>query len=143
MAVDRSYLARIMIGLVTAWNLLAAVTFILWPASYVSAYELSGVPGETAVRGVGVLFLMWNVPYLVALWDPVRYRPALVLALTMQFIGLTGEIFILSNLSFDHVILRASILRFIAFDAAGLILLLIAYLLVRPGHGANVRAAAE
>ena len=61
MAVDRSYLARIMIGLVTAWNLLAAVTFILWPASYVSAYELSGVPGETAVRGVGVLFLMWNV----------------------------------------------------------------------------------
>jgi hypothetical protein len=139
MLLNKTLLARLLIGLVTAWNLLAAVTFILWPASYVAAYELSGVPGETAVRGVGVLFLMWNVPYVVALWHPIRYRLALVLALIMQFIGLAGEIFILSNLSLDHAILRASILRFIAFDAAGLILLLIAYVLVMPGREATQR----
>jgi hypothetical protein len=82
---------------------------------------------------------MWNVPYVVALWHPIRYRLALVLALIMQFIGLAGEIFILSNLSLDHAILRASILRFIAFDAAGLILLLIAYVLVMPGREATQR----
>ena len=127
---DRVHLARILIGMVTAWNLLAATTFILWPADYVSAYELSGVPGETAVRGVGVLFLMWNIPYLVALWHPVGYRLALILAVIMQLIGLVGEIFILANLSSDHAVLRASILRFIAFDTLGLILLLIAYWLV-------------
>ena len=133
---DRSHLARILIGLVTAWNLLAAVRFILWPADYVSAYELGGAPGEIAVRGVGVLFLMWNIPYIAALWHPIRYRLALILAVIMQLIGLVGEIFILSNLSFDHVILRASIIRFIAFDTLGLILLIIAYWLVRSSLNA-------
>jgi hypothetical protein len=29
------------------------------------------------LRGIGVLFLMWNVPYLVALWHPIRHRISL------------------------------------------------------------------
>jgi len=128
---SRLWLARILIGLVTMWNLQAAMTFILWPNSYVASYELSGIAGEAALRGVGVLFLMWNVPYVVALWHPIRYRLALILTLVMQSIGLVGENLILSTLSTNHGFLRASIMRFIVFDSAGLILLIIAFLIKR------------
>lgn len=125
------WLARLLVGLVFAWNVQAALVFVLSPGAFVWGYELSGVPGEAAVRGVGVLFLMWNVPYAAALWNPVRYRLALTLALVMQLVGLVGESFILSTLGAEHVILRASILRFILFDGTGLALLALAAWLVR------------
>lgn len=118
-----------MIGIVLAWNIQAALVFIISPASFVRAYELSGIPGEAAVRGFGILFLMWNVPYLYAVLDPVRFRLGLVFALWMQFIGLIGESYIYFTLSADHANLRASILRFILFDGAGLLLLALAFIL--------------
>ncbi len=108
---------------------------MLSPVSFMRAYELSGAAGEAAVRGVGVLFLMWSVPYLFALWHPLRYKLTLTCAVLMQAIGLIGESYILSTLSAEHGILRASILRFIAFDGAGLLLLLLAFRLVKnEGH---------
>lgn len=78
------------------------------------------------MRGFGVLFLMWNVPY-----DPIRYQIALTFALLMQSIGLIGESYIFSTLSVEHQLLRNSILRFIAFDGAGLVLLALAYILIK------------
>jgi hypothetical protein len=119
----RVWVARILIGLVILWNLQAALAFLAAPGHYAPAFELAGVPGQAAVRGVAVLFLMWNVPYLVAAWQPRRNRLALGEALVMQLIGLIGEGFILSTLDPGHALLRASILRFIVFDAAGLVLL--------------------
>jgi hypothetical protein len=74
---------------------------------------------------------MWNVPYLFALQNPIRYRLALYIALLMQFTGLIGESYILSTLSAEHIILRNSIFRFIIFDGVGFLFLLAAYLLVR------------
>lgn len=127
----RIWIARLLIGLVTVWNLQAAVVFIFSPSQFVQAYELSGIAGEAAVRGTGVLFLMWNVPYLFALQNPIRYRLALYFALLMQFIGLIGESYILSTLPLEHAILRNSILRFIVFDGIGLLLLVAAYFLTR------------
>jgi hypothetical protein len=121
------WFSRLLIGLVTAWNLQAAFAFIFSPDGFVRAYELSGIPGEAAIRGVGVLFLMWNVPYLFALKDPVRYRLALTLSLFMQLTGLIGETFIYFTLPAGHAVLASSILRFIAFDGAGLMLLGIAW----------------
>jgi hypothetical protein len=118
---------RLLIGIVTAWNLQAAFAFIFFPGGFVRAYELSGVPGEAAIRGVGLLFLMWNVPYLFALFDPERYRLALTLSLLMQSTGLIGETFIYFTLPVGHEVLAGSILRFIAFDGTGLILLAIAW----------------
>jgi hypothetical protein len=123
--------SRLLILLVAAWNIQAGIVFLVSPQSFVGAYELSGAAGEAAVRGVGVLFLMWNVPYLFAAFDPIRYRLALTLSLLMQLTGLVGESTILSTLTKEHAVLRESILRFIAFDGAGLVLLLIAWLLVR------------
>jgi len=123
----RIWISRLLIGLVTAWNLQAAFAFIFSPGGFVRAYELSGVPGETAIRGFGLLFLMWNMPYLFALKDPVRYRLALTLSLVMQLTGLIGETFIYLSLPAGHDLLGSSILRFIAFDGVGSVLLAIAW----------------
>jgi hypothetical protein len=127
----RVWTARLFIGIVIAWNLQAAFSFILSPNRYVTAYELSGISGEAAVRGIGVLFLMWNVPYLFAVQNPIRYQFALHLAILMQFVGLIGESHILSTLPMNHVVLRSSISRFIIFDGLGLLLLILAYLAIK------------
>ncbi len=127
----RIWITRLLIGIVTAWNLQAAFAFIFTPSGFVRAYELSGTAGEAAIRGVGVLFLMWNVPYLFAVKDPIRYQLALTFALLMQFIGLSGETYIYFTLSADHAMLGNSILRFIVFDGVGLALLAMAYWIER------------
>ena len=124
------WIARMLIAIVIVWNLQSAFVFIFFPSRFVQAYELSGAAGEAAIRGFGILFLMWNVPYLFALKDPVRYQLALTFALLMQSIGLIGESYILSTVPVEHVLLRNSILRFIIFDGIGLLLLAIAWFLV-------------
>jgi hypothetical protein len=132
----RNWISRLLIGLVTAWNLQAAILFIFSPQTFVHAYEISGAAGVAAIRGVGVLFLMWNVPYVFATIDPIRYRLGLVFALLMQLVGLIGETYILSTLPVGHLALRSSIMRFIAFDFAGLIMLCVAYLLLKKNNPA-------
>jgi hypothetical protein len=127
----RLWLSRLLIAIVTLWNLQAALVFFLWPQVYAPGFMLTGLPGETAVRGVGVLFAMWNLPYLVALWHPRRYRLALQLALAMQVLGVVGESLIYLTVPADYAVLRASLLRFIAFDAVGALLLAGAYWLIR------------
>jgi len=119
--------ARLLIGLVVLWNLQAAFAFFAAPGRYAPAVELAGIPGQAAVRGVAVLFVMWNVPYLVACWQPRRNRLAMGEALSMQAIGWIGEGIVLSTLGPGHAVLRASLLRFIAFDGAGLGLLIAAF----------------
>ena len=123
----RLWFARGLIGIVTAWNLQAALVFILWPERFMTGFELTGVPGTAAVRGTGILFLMWNVPYLVALWHPSKYRLVLGIAIVMQLVGLVGESLILVSLPDGHASLSISMTRFITFDGCGLILLLTAF----------------
>jgi hypothetical protein len=121
---DPLWLARLSIGLVTLLNLQCALVFILWPQSYAPGFELSGVSGAGMLRGMGILFVMWNVPYLVALWHPAHHRLSLYEAMTMQAVGVVGESLILFTLPVGHPILGASLARFIFFDGGGLILLL-------------------
>jgi len=125
------WLARLLTAAVIAWNLQAAFIFLMNPDAYISAFELNGVAGAAAVRGLAVLFVMWNVPYLVACWQPRRQRLSLWEALAMQAIGVLGETFILLGLPPGHSLLADSLLRFIAFDAAGLPALGAALLLTR------------
>ena len=127
-------LARFAIALVLLWNIQCAFAFLLWPDRFTAGFELSGAPGEAVLRGIGVLFLMWNIPYAVALWHPVRHRISLYEATAMQAIGLVGETLIWLDQSPAHRALQASLLRFIAFDGAGLVLLLLAIWLVRRGQ---------
>ena len=119
----RLWLARALIAVVLAWNLQAAVALLRAPARYASGFEVSGVGGEALVRGTGILFLMWQVPYLLALWRPHRHRVSLYEALAMQAIGLAGETVLLLGLPPGHAALRATAGRYIAFDAVGLLLL--------------------
>ena len=136
----RLWLARLLIGIVFLWNVQCAIAFLLAPATFAPGFELSGAAGAAAVRGVGVLFLMWNVPYAVALWHPVRHRVSLYEAVTMQTIGLIGESLILLSLGGAHPIAAGSVTRFIAFDGAGLLLLALAAWITRgclPSTGAK------
>jgi hypothetical protein len=119
----RLWLSRLLIAIVVVWNLQCALVFFLHPEMFASGFELTGIPGAAAVRGTAVLFAMWNVPYLVALWHPRRNRVSLWESFSMQLVGLAGETAIWFLLPPGHAALRASILRFIAFDAAGLVLL--------------------
>jgi len=127
----RLTIARVLIGAVLVMNVQSALAFFLNPARYAPAYELVGVPGEAAIRGYGVLFLMWNVPYWVALLHPQQHRTSLYEAVAMQTIGLIGESFILWGLPEEHATLQISLTRFILFDGGGLAALLWATLLTR------------
>jgi hypothetical protein len=123
----RSRVARMLVAAVLIANLSAAIPYLVRPAGYAAAFELSGVPGDAAVRGFGLLFLMWAVPFIPAIMNPVKYRAAFVCVLTMQVIGLIGESLMVVTLPAGHAALRATGLRFIAFDGVGLGILLIAY----------------
>ncbi len=124
-------IARLLIAIVLVWNVQCALAFIIAPDAYAPGFELTGAPGSAAVRGMGVLFLMWNVPYAVALSHPLRRHVSLYEALAMQTIGLLGESFIYATLPAAHAVARGSIARFIAFDGAGVVLLALAVVLVR------------
>jgi hypothetical protein len=125
------WLGRALIAVVLFLNLQAAVLFLIHPADYASGFELTGVPGSSMIQGMGLLFIMWNVPYLVALLHPVKHRLSLIEALIMQSIGVIGESSLKCLLPAGHLILSASVNRFILFDAADLVLLLLAWIITR------------
>jgi len=126
-----TWLARLMVGLVLLINMQCAVLFILQPEVYSPGFELTGAAGAAAVRGIGLLFLMWNVPYVVAVYHPKAYRISLFEAIVMQTIGLVGESLILWSLPAIHETARGTITRFIVFDAVGLFLLCLAAWITR------------
>jgi len=122
----RTWIGRALIGAVLAMNLQCAVAFIINPEPFLPAFELAGVSGMAALRGVGVLFVMWSVPYCLALWHPAKYRLSLYEAIVMQFLGLAGETAIFLGLPLENQALRNSLLRFILFDGGGWLALLAA-----------------
>jgi hypothetical protein len=122
----RLWISRILIGLVLLDNLQASVFFITKPDGFAAAFDLAGPAGMAAMRSTGILFLMWCVPYAFATVHPIRFRISLIEACLMQAIGILGESFLLIRLPAELVNTPSSLGRFIIFDAAGLILLLIA-----------------
>lgn len=122
----RIWSARLLVAAVTLMNLQAAFYFIFRPNDFAPAFELSGEPGRAMIQGVGLLFLMWCVPYMFAAVQPVRNFTSLIQALIMQAIGVIGESVLFLMLKGEHPQIHASVLRFIIFDAGGLVLLLLA-----------------
>lgn len=127
----RLLMARILIGLVLLDNLTCAALFLVTPADYVPSFELQGAAGKAMVQGIGLLFVMWNVPYVFALVDPRKFRISLLEAILMQAIGLIGESILRTMLPAGLSIMRMAVMRFIVFDAAGLALLFLAGWLTR------------
>jgi hypothetical protein len=120
------WICRILIGLVVIDNLQAAGLFLFFPDGFALSFDLAGPTGRTAIQSIGILFLMWCVPYIFALVHPIRYRVSHIEACIMQTLGLFGEIFLLIYLPGSLVFTPASLQRFIFFDFGGLILLLFA-----------------
>lgn len=125
----RTWVARVLVALVFIVNVQCAVQFIAWPGAYVGAYQVEGTSAEAMVQTVGICFLMWNATYPPVIAQPKRYRVLFGVVLAQQLIGLAGESLLLASLQPGLSTLAASITRFIAFDAAGLVLLAVAFAL--------------
>lgn len=123
----RFWTARLIVGVVFFFNVTCALAFIARPGDYAPAFEVSGLPGEVMVRGMGILFLMWNVPYLPVLVRPERQRTCFAVILVQQAIGVLGETAMWLDLPPGHPALWETGLRFILFDGAGLIGMVLAY----------------
>ena len=108
-------------------NVQCAIFLFFFPEQYTGAYELGGIPGKAAVQGLGVAFLMWNATYPLVIIEPEKHRTLYAVVLAQQTIGLIGESIILSSLPEGYAILSASILRFIQFDAGGLVIMAIGF----------------
>lgn len=128
----RRLTASLFIGVVLFWNLQAALLLITHPFPYIPSFQLEGNSGRVLVQGLGILFLMWNIPYIFACWNPFRYRISLIEANLMQWIGVIGETLLQTSLPPTETVLRATASRFILFDATGLLLLLIALWITHP-----------
>jgi hypothetical protein len=121
------WLARLALGVVFFFNVTCALAFIVRPSAYVYGFEVSGVAGEALVRGMGILFLMWNTTYPLAISHPYRYRWLFAIVLAQQAIGLAGETWMLLALPPGHDALAATGWRFVAFDGGGLMAMAVAF----------------
>ena len=131
---NKNNISRVLIAIVLFLNVQCAAAFLIQPEVYMGGFGLAGTEGEQMVRGMGVLFLMWNVPYGFALLDPEKNRISLIEAVIMQAVGLLGDSSILLLGGPYTLRLTATITRFIVFDGGGLLLLLAAlYLVERMG----------
>jgi len=125
------WIGKFFIAIVVFLNLQAAMLFLLRPNDYAPGFELSSAAGNAMIQGMGLLFVMWNVPYVVALVNPVKHRLSLIEALVMQTIGVVGETTLWCLLPSGHTILAGSVTRFMLFDAADLLFLIFAWLFTR------------
>lgn len=128
----RRAIASLFILFVAAWNIQAGIQFLVNPEKYSWGFYLTGYAAEKAVQGVGLLFIMWTVPYLFAAIRPDMERLLLFACITAQTVGVIGEALILSSIPTDFPAMQFTISRFLIFDAAGILFLLSAYLLTRP-----------
>jgi hypothetical protein len=132
----RKWLGRILIGFVLVMNLQCSLLFLFRPDRYASGFELVGETGKAYVRGIGLLFLMWNVPYFVAVLDPIKNQTSLFEAIVMQSIGLVGETILVLALTGGHPLLVNTMTRFIIFDSLGLVSLLASAWITRDHRAA-------
>ncbi len=127
----RVWTARAILGAVFAVNVGCALSFLARPEAYAPGFELSGTSGQALVRGLGILFLMWNATYPPVILRPAEHRLLFAIILAQQAIGLAGEGWLWLALPDGHEALRATGLRFIVFDGAGLLAMAAAFALTR------------
>ena len=125
------WFVRCAVGLVFTLNVSCALAFILQPELYTAGFELEGRPGRVAVQAFGILFLMWNATYPPVLFRPQSQQTLFGIILIQQLIGLVGETWLWLILPSEHQALAATGLRFIIFDALGLVLMGIAFAWLR------------
>jgi len=125
------WVTRLMVGTVFFFNVTCALAFVTRPDRYAPGFEVGGVPGRALVRGMGILFLMWNATYPPVLIRPDRHRTLFAVILAQQAIGVAGETWMWATLPAGHTALWNTGLRFIIFDGAGLVGMAVAFWLLR------------
>ena len=73
---------------------------------------------------------MWNATYPVFIALPNRFKVVGGIVLAQQLIGLIGESLLLAYLPHASFLFAASIMRFIYFDAFGLLIMTVAFVLL-------------
>ena len=132
------WFVRLAFAAVFVVNVQCALQFVLVPGAFAGAYELDGVAGEAAVRGIGIAFLMWNATYPAFVAAPGRFRVLGWVILVQQAIGLVGESLLLCGLPSGHEVLAVSVVRFIVFDGVGLVLMGAAFACMLVAQRGNV-----
>ncbi len=115
----RNWAARGLVGFVLIVNVQCAFLFVFRPDDFSAGFELSGVVGRVMVQSLGILFLMWNVPYATTCLGPLAIGRFVELGI-MQGLGLAGEVILLWTLPAGHPQLQSTATRFIWFDSIGL-----------------------
>ncbi len=118
-----SWAVRLAFLVVFILNCQCALSFIIDPTGFMGAYELSGLPGQIAIQGLGIAFLMWNATYPLFIYRPKQHQALGVIILVQQIIGLVGESLLRVGLPAGHAQLAASMDRFILFDGLGLVVM--------------------
>lgn len=121
--------ARIPILIVFFFNIQCAAVFLVSPEQTAPSFELSGATGRWVIQALGILFLMWNVPYFFALMNPVKNFTSLIEAVSMQFIGGLGESLLYIAMDSTNFVIKKSIERFMLFDWGGFVLLMAALII--------------
>lgn len=125
-----AWICRICFAFVFIVNVQCALHYVISPADYVGGFQLSGVEGEAAVRGLGIAFLMWNTTYPAFIANPERFKVLGWVILVQQLIGLVGESILFATLPAGYSSLAGSIQSFITFDATGFFLMLVSFFLL-------------
>jgi hypothetical protein len=126
-----TWFTRLAVGFSFTGNISCALVYLLQPEKYAPGFEVSGVAGNTIIQGFGILFLMWNVTYPLVILQPNAQKTLFLIILIQQAIGMIGETWLWFELPAGHTALAATGLRFILFDGFGLLLMGIAYGLLR------------
>ena len=124
------WIARISVSLVFLFNIQSALIFLIRPELFMGAYELSGEVGQATIRGIGILFLMWNVTYPWVIKNPIKHIIIYHIVLLQSLIGIIGESWIFFTIRDSTPVLAESIQRFILFDGIGFIIMLIPFILI-------------
>lgn len=125
------WVVRAAFSIVFFWNVQCALQFVFTPDAYCASFLLeTDVAGRVAVQGMGIAFLMWNATYPAFIFNPARFRVLGWVILIQQLIGLVGESAILAEIGTTYSVLALSIFRFVLFDAAGLVLMAIPFVIL-------------
>lgn len=125
----RSIVAGVLYAAVFISNMICIIAFLTHPEDFINSYEVNGSNGAVAaIQGFGVTFAMWNVTYPFFIFKPKKDRTLGLVIILQQIVGLAGELFIKHGLPEGLTRLPGAITRFVWFDAGGLVLLIIGFM---------------
>jgi hypothetical protein len=120
-----NWVARIAVLAVFLINVSCALGFLIDPVGSAISYGIEGAQGPVAMQGMAVTFLMWNTTYPLVIFNPGKNIKVYIIVLAQQLVGLIGESLILATMdaAVRNDALMGSVLKFIAFDGGGLIIM--------------------